>query len=100
MRATENQYSRRERREKPSRHAEGLDHFALPHDALAVAAADGTLHRGSAKFLLERNPSPSEHEIRRAIQGNICRCTGYVNIVKSIQGAGKAIQALASGQAS
>jgi aerobic-type carbon monoxide dehydrogenase small subunit (CoxS/CutS family) len=39
----------------------------------------------SAKYLLERNPSPSEAEIRKAIQGNICRCTGYVNIVKAIQ---------------
>ncbi len=38
----------------------------------------------SAKHLLDRNPHPSEHEIRRAIQGNICRCTGYVNIVEAI----------------
>jgi len=43
----------------------------------------------SAKFLLERNPSPSEHEIRRAIQGNICRCTGYVNIVEAIKAVAK-----------
>ena len=35
--------------------------------------------------LLGRNPNPSESEIRRAISGNLCRCTGYVNIVKSIQ---------------
>jgi carbon-monoxide dehydrogenase small subunit len=41
----------------------------------------------SASWLLERNPRPSEEEIRRAIQGNICRCTGYVNIVKAIQAA-------------
>ena len=39
----------------------------------------------SAKYLLDTNPSPSEWEIRRAIQGNICRCTGYVNIVEAIQ---------------
>jgi aerobic carbon-monoxide dehydrogenase small subunit len=39
----------------------------------------------SATHLLERNPSPTEEEIRRGIQGNICRCTGYVNIVKAIQ---------------
>jgi carbon-monoxide dehydrogenase small subunit len=39
----------------------------------------------SAKFLLDSNPSPSEAEIRKAIQGNICRCTGYVNIVEAIQ---------------
>jgi aerobic carbon-monoxide dehydrogenase small subunit len=41
----------------------------------------------SATWLLERNPRPSEEEIRRAIQGNICRCTGYVNIVHAIQAA-------------
>ena len=35
--------------------------------------------------LLGRNPNPSESEIRHAISGNLCRCTGYVNIVKSIQ---------------
>jgi carbon-monoxide dehydrogenase small subunit len=35
--------------------------------------------------LLEHNPSPSEHEIREAIAGNLCRCTGYNNIVKAIQ---------------
>ena len=39
----------------------------------------------SATYLLSHTPQPSEEEIRRAIQGNICRCTGYVNIVKSIQ---------------
>jgi aerobic-type carbon monoxide dehydrogenase small subunit (CoxS/CutS family) len=39
----------------------------------------------SAKHLLENNPEPTEHEIRRAIQGNICRCTGYVNIVEAIK---------------
>jgi carbon-monoxide dehydrogenase small subunit len=39
----------------------------------------------SAKYLLDVNPSPTEQEIRKAIQGNICRCTGYVNIVEAIQ---------------
>jgi aerobic-type carbon monoxide dehydrogenase small subunit (CoxS/CutS family) len=39
----------------------------------------------SAKHLLAQNPAPSEEEIRKGIQGNICRCTGYVNIVKAIQ---------------
>ena len=38
----------------------------------------------SAKHLLDHNPQPSEDEIRKAIQGNICRCTGYVNIVEAI----------------
>jgi len=35
--------------------------------------------------LLEENPSPSEEEIRRALEGNLCRCTGYQNIVKAVQ---------------
>ena len=39
----------------------------------------------SATALLRANPSPSEDEIRKAIQGNICRCTGYVNIVDAIK---------------
>ncbi|MDH3698398.1 MAG: (2Fe-2S)-binding protein [Flavobacteriaceae bacterium] len=39
----------------------------------------------TAKDLLQRNPNPSEQEIREALEGNFCRCTGYHNIVKSIQ---------------
>jgi len=41
----------------------------------------------SATALLRDNPRPSEAEIRRGIQGNICRCTGYVNIVEAIKAA-------------
>jgi aerobic carbon-monoxide dehydrogenase small subunit len=37
--------------------------------------------------LLERNPDPTEEEIRAAISGNLCRCTGYMNIVKAIKSA-------------
>ncbi|MGA2990621.1 MAG: (2Fe-2S)-binding protein [Candidatus Korobacteraceae bacterium] len=39
----------------------------------------------SAKALLDRNPRPTEREIREGIAGNICRCTGYVKVVKAIQ---------------
>jgi carbon-monoxide dehydrogenase small subunit len=39
----------------------------------------------TAKALLAENPDPSEREIREAISGQICRCTGYTNIVKAIQ---------------
>ncbi len=42
--------------------------------------------------LLARNPNPSEHEIRVGISGNLCRCTGYVNIVKAIQYAAQKMQ--------
>lgn len=73
-----------------------------------MAAADGTLnkvqqafqdHHGlqcgfctpgmvmTAAALLEKNPNPSEEEIRSYLQGNICRCTGYHNIVKAIMAA-------------
>jgi aerobic carbon-monoxide dehydrogenase small subunit len=36
-------------------------------------------------YLLQTNPNPTEDEIKHALEGNICRCTGYVNIVKSVQ---------------
>lgn len=39
----------------------------------------------AAQALLERNPHPTEQEIRWAISGNLCRCTGYQNIVKAVQ---------------
>jgi aerobic carbon-monoxide dehydrogenase small subunit len=77
-----------------------------------LAASDGTLHpiqeaftrnHGlqcgfctpgvlmSTLFLLKRTPRPTEEEIRRGIEGNICRCTGYVNIVKSVRAAAEAM---------
>ena len=43
----------------------------------------------SATALLEQNPNPTEDEIRKALQGNICRCTGYVNIVEAVHTAAK-----------
>ena len=71
-----------------------------------LAASDGTLHRIQEGFrekhglqcgyctpgmimssvqLLERNSNPSDQEIRHALEGNFCRCTGYDNIVKAVQ---------------
>jgi carbon-monoxide dehydrogenase small subunit len=47
----------------------------------------------SATTLLEQNPSPSEHEVRAALQGNICRCTGYWNIIEAVQAAAKGVPA-------
>ncbi|MBI2304499.1 MAG: (2Fe-2S)-binding protein [Chloroflexi bacterium] len=41
----------------------------------------------SAYYLLSRNPNPTEYQVRRGITGNLCRCTGYHNIVKAIQDA-------------
>jgi len=39
----------------------------------------------SSLFLLNRNPNPSEDEVKRAIDGNLCRCTGYLGIVKAVR---------------
>ncbi|MDQ3709818.1 MAG: (2Fe-2S)-binding protein [Actinomycetota bacterium] len=52
-----------------------------------------------ASALLEENPDPSEEEIRWAISGNLCRCTGYQNIVKAVQAAAAAAQPAAAEQA-
>jgi len=41
----------------------------------------------SSLFLLKRNPNPSDEEIKRGIDGNLCRCTGYLNIVKAVKDA-------------
>jgi carbon-monoxide dehydrogenase small subunit len=49
--------------------------------------------------LLERNHNPSELEIREAISGNLCRCTGYVNIIKAVQYAAQKIQSNLSQEA-
>ena len=44
----------------------------------------------SAKALLDKNPAPTEEEIRRAIAGNLCRCTGYVKIIEAIKAVAQA----------
>lgn len=46
----------------------------------------------TAVDLLDRNPDPSEHEIREALEGNLCRCTGYQNIVKAVKYAAQKIK--------
>ena len=45
----------------------------------------------TAKALLDENAAPSEEEVKRAISGNLCRCTGYVKIVQAIQAAARII---------
>jgi len=61
--------------------------FREHHGLQCGFCTPGMMLTGSA--LLEENPSPSEDEVRWAISGNICRCTGYMNIVKAIQAAGR-----------
>ena len=45
----------------------------------------------TATALLQSNPSPSEEQIRKGLEGNLCRCTGYANIVKAVQTASAAV---------
>jgi carbon-monoxide dehydrogenase small subunit len=71
----------------------GLGTMDDPHPLQEAFADAGAAQCGyctpgmivSAAALLERNPHPTEDEIREAISGNLCRCTGYAQIVKAVQ---------------
>jgi aerobic carbon-monoxide dehydrogenase small subunit len=52
----------------------------------------------AAKALLDRNPDPTEEDVRWALSGNLCRCTGYQNIVKSVLWAAGKLRAQPAGQ--
>ncbi len=88
--------------------AEGADILTIE----GVAKPDGTLHPMQAAFkehhglqcgfctpgvvmnaldFAKSNPNPSEHEVRESLEGNLCRCTGYHNIVKSIMAGARAM---------
>jgi aerobic carbon-monoxide dehydrogenase small subunit len=56
--------------------------FSIAHGLQCGFCTPGMLM--SAFFLLKNNPDPTDEEIRLAISGNLCRCTGYVNIVKAV----------------
>jgi carbon-monoxide dehydrogenase small subunit len=72
---------------------EGLGTVAEPHPLQTNIVAEGGVQCGfctpgmliSATALLAENPQPSEDEIRIALGGNLCRCTGYAKIVKAVQ---------------
>ena len=53
----------------------------------------------SAIDLVQNNPNPSEHEVREWLEGNICRCTGYHNIVKAIAAGAKAMAGMGTSKA-
>jgi aerobic carbon-monoxide dehydrogenase small subunit len=63
--------------------------FKEEHGLQCGFCTPGMMLTGAA--LLDHNPRPNEEEIRWAISGNICRCTGYMNIVKAIDAAGKSM---------
>ena len=62
--------------------------FKEHHGLQCGFCTPGMMLVGSA--LIERNPEPTDEDVRWAISGNICRCTGYMNIVKAIQAAAEA----------
>ena len=65
-----------------------LQEAFVEHDAVQCGfCTPGVLI--SAQALLERNPHPAEEEIRKALVGNLCRCTGYLRIVQAVQAAAK-----------
>ncbi len=71
----------------------GLGTAEQPHPLHSAFADTGAIQCGycspgliiAAKALLDRNPHPTEHEIREAIEGNLCRCTGYGHIIDAIR---------------
>lgn len=67
------------------------DEFMQQHGLQCGFCTPGMLTR--AYRFLQENPNPSEEEIRTGMSGNICRCTGYQNIVKAVQHAAKRLQA-------
>lgn len=71
--------------------------FYKEHGLQCGFCTPGMLMR-AARFLQE-NPNPSEDEIRMGMSGNLCRCTGYQNIIKSIQYAAKKLQETATAAA-
>jgi carbon-monoxide dehydrogenase small subunit len=64
--------------------------FTEEHGLQCGFCTPGMMMTGFA--FLQNNPSPSDDEIRRAISGNLCRCTGYVNIVKAYQSAAEKLR--------
>ena len=79
----------------------GLGDRAAPHPLQAAFADGGGVQCGyctpgmiiAAKALIDRNPDPSEEEIRRELSGNLCRCTGYTKIFEAVRDAAAAMRA-------
>ena len=79
---------------------EGLEHNGALHPLQAAFIDEGAVQCGyctpgmilSAKVLLDTNADPSNQEIKQAIRGNLCRCTGYTNIVRAIKTASEKIK--------
>ncbi|MGE5572716.1 MAG: (2Fe-2S)-binding protein [Bacteroidota bacterium] len=83
---------------------EGLEQDGSLHPIQEAFVAEGAVQCGfctpgmimSARALLDVNPSPTRDEIRRAISGNLCRCTGYAKIIKAIEAAASRLKVAGS----
>ncbi len=79
---------------------EGLAENSVPHPLQVTFAELNAAQCGyctpgmlmSAKALLDRNPNPTPEEVREALAGNLCRCTGYVKIVEAVRLAARRLQ--------
>ncbi|MBM4424010.1 MAG: (2Fe-2S)-binding protein [Chloroflexi bacterium] len=76
---------------------EGLAHDSQLDPLQELFVSEGAVQCGfcipgmliSARALLDRRPNPADHDIRDALSGNLCRCTGYVRIIKAVKEAAK-----------
>jgi carbon-monoxide dehydrogenase small subunit len=79
---------------------EGLERDGEPHPLQKAFVEQGAIQCGfctpgmilSSKALLQRNPSPSDHETRAALSGNLCRCTGYQKIIAAVRSCGRPVE--------
>ncbi len=84
-------------REKSVQTIEGLAHEETLDPVQKAFIENGAIQCGycsagmimSSKALIEENPSPSEQEVRQALSGNLCRCTGYHKIVRAVLSVGE-----------
>ncbi|MEJ5203467.1 MAG: (2Fe-2S)-binding protein [Anaerolineales bacterium] len=79
---------------------EGLQKAGMPHPLQKAFVEKGAVQCGfctpgmlmAAKALLDQNPKPDEEQIRTALAGNLCRCTGYTKIIDAVQEAAKELR--------
>lgn len=84
---------------------EGLGDISNPHPLQLSFVKEGAVQCGycipgmiiSAKYLLDKHPSPSDKEIKHHLDGNLCRCTGYVSQIKAVKRAARLMKKIIKG---